>query len=119
MTLSTLSTQLDTLGFTGFKTALLRQSEDTNYTRLSFEERLYQLLEAEQNERNDKKIKRLLSQAKLKDRQAVLEELEYSASRGLDRSVILSLASCEYISKGQNILITGATGVGYVKFIDM
>jgi DNA replication protein DnaC len=112
MTTATLSTQLDQLGFTGFKTALLRQSEDANYARLPFEERLYQLLEAEQNERSDKKIKRLLSQAKLKDNQAMLEELEYSAKRGLDRSVILSLASCEYISKGQNILITGATGVG-------
>ena len=62
MTTATLSTQLDQLGFTGFKTALLRQSEDANYARLPFEERLYQLLEAEQNERSDKKIKRLLSQ---------------------------------------------------------
>jgi len=112
MTIATLSVQLDQLGFTGFKTALLRQSDDANYAQLPFEERLYQLLESEQNERSDKKIKRLLSQAKLKDIQATLEELEYSAKRGLDRSVILSLASCEYITKGQNILITGATGVG-------
>lgn len=112
MTTATLMTQLDTLGFTGFKAALLRQSEDANYARLSFEERLYQLLEAEQSERADRKTKRLLSQAKLKDIQATLEELEYTAKRGLDRSVILSLASCEYIKKGQNILITGATGVG-------
>lgn len=112
MTTATLMTQLDTLGFTGFKNALTRQSEDANYARLTFEERLHQLLEAEQSERADKKIRRLLSQAKLKDIQATFEELEYSAKRGLDRSVILSLASCEYIRKGQNILITGATGVG-------
>jgi DNA replication protein DnaC len=112
MRLSTLNEQLDTLGFSGFKNALLRQNEDPNYTRLSFEERLYQLLEAEHAERSNRKIKRLLSQAKLKDQQAALEELEYSAKRGLERSVILSLASCEYIAKGQNILITGATGVG-------
>ena len=112
MTLSTVIQQLDTLGFSGFKTALQRQSEDTNYTQLTFEERLYQLLEAEQNERRNKKIKRLLSQAKLKDRQASLDNIEYSAKRGLERSVILSLASGEYITKRQNILITGATGVG-------
>lgn len=112
MTTATLNTQLDTLGFTGFKTALTRQSEDANYARLTFEERLHQLLEAEQSERANRKTKRLLSQAKLKDHQAILEEIEYTAKRGLDRSVILSLASCEYISKGQNILITGATGVG-------
>jgi len=112
MTLSTLTQQLDTLGFSGFKAALLRQSEDANYAQLPFEERLYQLLEAEQSERTNKKIKRLLSQAKLKDRQASLEKVEYAAKRGLERSYILSLASGEYIAKGQNILITGATGVG-------
>ncbi len=112
MTLSTLTQQLDALGFGGFRAALQRQSEDANYIQLPFEERLYQLLEAEQSERTDKKIKRLLSQAKLKDRQASLDSVEYSAKRGLERSQILSLASGEYISKGQNILITGATGVG-------
>jgi hypothetical protein len=83
MTLSTLTQQLDTLGFSGFKAALQRQSEDANYTQLPFEERLYGLLEAEQSERREKKIKRLLSQAKLKDRQASLDTVEYSAKRGL------------------------------------
>jgi DNA replication protein DnaC len=112
MTLSTLTHQLDTLGFGGFKAALQRQSEDANYAQLPFEERLYQLLEAEQNERTNKKIKRLLSLAKLKDTQAVLDRIEYSTQRGIERSQILALASGEYIAKGQNVLITGATGVG-------
>ena len=112
MTLSTLTQQLNTLGFTGFKAALERQSEDANYAQLPFEERLHQLLDAEQNERNNKKIKRFLSQAKLKDKQASLDTVEYSSRRGVERSQILSLASGEYITKGQNILITGATGVG-------
>ncbi len=112
MTLSTLTQQLDTLGFAGFKAALQRQSEDPNYTQLPFEERLYQLLEAEANARRNRKIKRLLSQAKLKDQQAALDRIEYAATRGLERSMILSLASGEYLAKGQNVLITGATGVG-------
>jgi DNA replication protein DnaC len=112
MTLSTLTQQLDILGCSGFKAALQRQSEDANYTQLTFEERLYQLLEAEQSERTNKKIKRLLSQAKFKDRQASLDAIAYSSKRGIERSQILSLASGEYIAKGQNILITGATGVG-------
>ena len=53
MTLSTLTRQLDTLGFGGFKAALERQSNDPNYAQLPFEERLYQLLEAEENERSN------------------------------------------------------------------
>jgi len=112
MTTATLTQQLDTLGFSGFKQALLRQSEDPNYAQLPFEERLYGLLQAEESARREKKIKRLLSQAKFKERQASLDMVEYHAKRGLDRSYILSLASGEYIKKGQNILITGATGVG-------
>ena len=112
MTTATLTMQLDTLGLIGFKRALVRQSEDPNYAKVSFEERLYQLLEAEASERANRKIKRLLAQAKLKDRQASLDALEYSPKRGLDRSTILSLANGEYIIKGQNILITGATGTG-------
>ena len=112
MTLSTLTTQLDTLGLSGFKAALIRQSEDASYTQLSFEERLYQMLEAEHNEITNKKIKRLLSQAKFKDKQASLDAVEYSSKRVVERSQILSLASGDYIAKGQNILITGATGVG-------
>ena len=112
MTTATINTRLDNLGLTGFKSALLRQSEDANYAQLTFEERLYQLLEAESVERNNRRIKRLMSQAKLKDTQAALDLLEYSGKRGIERSVILSLANNEYISKGQNILITGPTGVG-------
>lgn len=112
MTLSTITDQLDTLGCNGFKSALIKQESDANYAQLSFTERLYQLLEAEVSERNNRRIKRLLSQAKFKDQQASLEALEYDAKRGLERSVILSLASNGYITKKQNILITGATGVG-------
>jgi len=112
MTLDTINHQLDTLGLSGFKSALQRQSEDANYTQLTFEERLFGLLEAEQDARNNRKIKRLLSQAKLKDQQASLDAIEYSARRGVERSVILSLAAGTYIDKHQNILITGPTGVG-------
>lgn len=112
MTVSTLYDQLDTLGCSGFKAALQRQYDDADYAQLTFEERLYQLLESEMDARNNRRIKRLLSQAKLKDQQASIEELEYASKRGLERPVILSLATGSYLTKKQNILITGATGVG-------
>lgn len=112
MTTATLHDQLETLGLGGFKAALQRQHDDANYAQLTFEERLYPLLEAEINARDNRRIKRLLSLSKLKDQQASLEELEYSAQRGVERSVILSLATGGYLAKKQNILITGPTGVG-------
>ena len=104
--------QATTLSLSGFKHSLQLQSEDANYTTLSFEERLYHLFEAEINQRQDKRITRMLSQAKLKDKSASLEAIDYTAKRKLDKSQILSLANCEFINKSQNILINGETGTG-------
>lgn len=112
MTQSTLHERLDTLGLRGFKSALIRQCDDANYDQFPFNERLHQLLDAEINDRDNRKIKRLMALSAIKDKQASLENIEYSSKRGVERSQILSLATCEYISKGQNILITGPTGVG-------
>jgi len=112
MTQSTLHERLDTLGLRGFKSALIRQCDDANYDQFPFNERLHQLLDAEINDRDNRKIKRLMALSAIKDKQASMENIEYSSARGVERSQILSLATCEYISKGQNILITGPTGVG-------
>jgi DNA replication protein DnaC len=112
ITLTTLLEQTSQLSLCGFKQALEFQSEDSKYQSLSFEERLYHLLEAEINQRHDKRIKRMLSLAKLKDSSASLEQLEYHTKRNLDKSQILSLANCEFINKAQNVLITGMTGTG-------
>jgi DNA replication protein DnaC len=112
ITLSTLIEQTAQLSLSGFKESLLFQSEDTKYQSLSFEERLYHLFEAEINQRQDKRIKRMLTMAKLKDSSASLDQIQYLTKRKLDKSQILSLANCEFINKFQNILLTGATGTG-------
>ena len=112
ITLSTLIEQTAQLSLSGFKESLLFQSEDTSYQMLSFEERLYHLFEAEINQRQDKRIKRMLTFAKLKDSSASLDQVQYLAKRKLDKSQILSLANCDFIDKFQNILLTGATGTG-------
>lgn len=112
ITLSKLIDQTMQLSLSGFKESLLFQSEDTKYQSLSFEERLYHLFEAEINQRHDKRIKRMLTMAKLKDPSASLDQIQYLPKRKLDKSVILSLANCEFINKFQNILLTGATGTG-------
>lgn len=103
MTQSTLHERLDTLGLRGFKSSLIRQYDDPNYDQLPFNDRLLQLLDAEINERENRKIKRLMQNSAIKDKQASLENIEYSSKRGVERSHILSLATCDYIDKGQNI----------------
>lgn len=112
ITLATLIEQTAQLSLSGFKQSLEFQSEDTKYQSLSFEERLYHLFETEINQRQDKRIKRMLSMAKLKDSSASLEQVQYLPKRKLDKSQLLSLANCDFINKFQNILLTGATGTG-------
>ena len=112
ITLSTVMEQASVLSLSGFKQSLLIQSEDTNYSNLSFEERLYHLFETEINQRQDKRIQRMLNLAKFKDRNASLDQVEYLAKRNIDKSQILTLANCEFINKSQNVLLTGATGTG-------
>lgn len=112
ITTSTLLEQITALSLSGFKQSLLLQSEDTKYQSLSFEERLFHLFEAEINQRQDKRIKRMLTQANFKDKNASLEQIQYLPKRKLDKSLILSLANGDFITKNQNILLNGATGTG-------
>lgn len=109
---STLLDQASKLSLSGLKQSLLMQSEDTQYQSLSFEERLFHLFEAEINQREDKRIKRMLISASFKDKSASLEQVQYLPQRKIDKSLILSLANGDFITKNQNILLTGATGTG-------
>ena len=110
--IDTIIEQAISLNLSGFKDTLKLQSQDIKYSSQSFEQRLFHLFEAEINQRQDKRIKRFLNAAKLKDKQASLDQIKYLPKRKIDRSVILSLSNCDYITNNQNVLITGATGTG-------
>lgn len=104
--------QLTQLKLSGVKSALEHQNElPSTYQEMSFEERLSLLLDEELTERENKRIARLLKQAHFR-LHAELEELDYRSGRGLEKSVIRNLASGQWLSRKQNILLTGATGCG-------
>jgi DNA replication protein DnaC len=91
--------------------ALKEQLEQPNISELSFEERFSLLVDREYTPRDNRRMTRLLQNAKLRV-QACIEDIDFKAPRGLDRSVILRLAQGDWIRHAQNILITGPTGVG-------
>jgi DNA replication protein DnaC len=91
--------------------ALETQMEMKDARELSFEERLALLLDAELVTRENKTLATRLKKAKLR-LAACLEDLDLRPSRGLDRSVITSLANPDWVKSHQNILITGPTGAG-------
>jgi DNA replication protein DnaC len=103
--------KLYALKLAGMAEALKRQMADPGMNDLSFEERFAMLADAEYLFRENKRMKRLLKNAKLK-LSASLEDIDYKAPRGLDKSVMRSLATCGWIRKRQNVIIVGPTGTG-------
>ena len=102
---------LNALKLTGMAQALEEQESQAITQTLPFTDRLTLLIDREVAHRDTKRLTRLLQFARLKHN-ACLEDIDYRAQRGLDRSRIVSLGSCDWIRRGHPLLITGPTGVG-------
>lgn len=92
-------------------TALQEQLDKPSLSSLSFEDRFAMIVDREWSAREDRKLTKRLKAARLKT-QATIEDIDYQHPRGLDKSVIRSLASCQWIRSHQNVIITGPTGIG-------
>lgn len=77
----------------------------------SFEDRLGLGVNREIQERENRRIQGLEKKAKLNST-ACAEDINYSVPRGLDRLLITSLLTCDYIKNSINVILTGPTGVG-------
>ena len=110
LTIPTLE-KLRELKFHGMVKAFEEQFQSSQYTDLGFEERLGLLIDREKMERENRRLRVRLTHAKIRQ-QACLEDIDYSVSRGLDKSLIQSLASCQWIREHLNLLIDGPTGSG-------
>lgn len=112
MTTTTLITRLRELKLSGMVRALQTQLEQPGtYDGLAFSERLDLLLDQELLSRDQRKQHRLITQARFK-LNATLHEIDYQNSRQLKRAQVAQLATCDWIHKGQNLLITGPCGSG-------
>jgi DNA replication protein DnaC len=92
--------------------AWTQQQSSSDVSGLSFDERLGLLIDAEWLARENKRLARLLRDAKLRLGAACIEDIEYSAKRELDKPTIRQLAACRWVQENHNVLITGATGTG-------
>ncbi len=84
--------------------------EQTGSENLSFEERLGLLVDREKIQRDNRRLTTRLRKAKL--RGACMADIDYRASRGLDKTLLKSLQSEHWIKDNMNILVTGPCGVG-------
>lgn len=103
---------LRSLRLGGMADALEQQFSSSSYLDMSFEDRLSALLENEFSQRKNRKITRILTMSNMRH-EAAPENIDYRPSRGLDKSILLSLLNCHWIETGQhNLIMTGLTGTG-------
>jgi DNA replication protein DnaC len=69
------------------------------------------LIDAEQQHRAHKKMELYLRLSKLRYR-ATIQDIDCSTQRNLSKEHLLKLADGAYMGRGENVLITGATGCG-------
>ncbi len=103
--------KLESLRLHGMIQALKQQWQQPEINELSFEQRLGLLVDRETDLRQTRQMQARLRKAKLRQN-AVIEDVDFKQPRGLDRSQVLQLATCQWIKQKQNLLITGPTGVG-------
>jgi len=90
---------------------LLNQQSQAAAAELSFEERLSLLVDYEWTNRQNKKLERLLKNARLK-LEACMEDIDYAHPRQLDKKLMAHLGSLNWLLARQNVLVSGPTGVG-------
>ena len=85
--------------------------ETRRHHEIHLQDGLTMLIQAEHEQRVANKTARLIKKARFRYN-ASIEDIIFDASRGKDQGRIMQLATCEYISQGASVLITGAAGVG-------
>jgi DNA replication protein DnaC len=96
----------------GMADSLKAQEQDQAMRELSFLDRLAILVDQQWNWRENQALQRRLKAAKLRGNTCV-EDIDYRAARGLDKSVIRALTQeSSWVANHENIFVLGPTGVG-------
>jgi DNA replication protein DnaC len=103
--------RLIALGLTGMAKAFEEQRRSPDLVALSFEERMGLLVDREAAERDTKRLTARLKFAALRQN-ACVEDVDWRTPRGLDRAVFARLVAGDWIDRHENVLITGAAGLG-------
>ncbi|MBT6231111.1 MAG: ATP-binding protein, partial [Candidatus Scalindua sp.] len=81
------------------------------YNDTTPDEYLSLLVDHEWEERQNNKIQRLIKQACFRQK-ATIADIDFTTNRNLDKNMFNRLTTLDFISKKENLVITGASGVG-------
>jgi DNA replication protein DnaC len=103
--------KLQTMKRHGMAEAFRAQLETADAHSLTFEERFAMLVDRQWLWKENRALARRLRAARLKEK-GVVEDIDYQHPRGLDRKLLRTLASSEWVRQHQNVLLLGPTGIG-------
>lgn len=103
--------KMQTMHLGGMLHAFRELCNGTMSDAFSIDEMVAHLVDAEYDERYNKKLSRLLKNAAFRY-SASFEQINFDPTRGIDRNQILRLSTGDWIQKGESIIITGKTGSG-------
>jgi DNA replication protein DnaC len=103
--------KLNAMKLHGMAEAFRAQLESTGASQLGFEERFALLVDQQWLWKENRALTRRLQSAHLPER-GVIEDIDYQHPRGLDRKLMRTLATSEWIRQKQNLLLIGPTGIG-------
>jgi DNA replication protein DnaC len=103
--------QMGKLRLFGMQHSFRGMLESKSCQQFTIDQLLATLIQAEWEEHENRKIERLIRNARFRYHSS-LDEIDYQYPRGLDKNLMLRLIDCNYLKRAENILVTGATGLG-------
>lgn len=104
--------KLHELKLSAMSDAFEAQSNDRSFQQLSFEDRFGMLVDREWVKRKNNKLQKMIQVANFRYPNACMEDIEYHADRKLDKSQLLDLSTCKYITDNHHVILKGAAGSG-------
>lgn len=103
--------KMNAMKLAGMVESFEHQLRSSQYTELSFEERVGVMVDHEWTVRENRKLARRLRAAKLRHAGS-LENVNFKAPRGLNRQQVLTLGSGAWVEAHHNLIVIGPTGIG-------
>lgn len=104
--------QLQALNLLDMARAWQQQQQDPSAAELSFDERFGQLVDAQHLGQHNKRLARLLAEAKLRLPTACVEDIHTGKGREVDKSLLRQLSTCRFVDDKRGVILVGATGTG-------
>ena len=103
--------KLEKMKFFGMARAFTNTMETGVKDQFTADELVSHLVDAEWDDRHNRKLTRLLKGARFRYK-AAFEEIDFVLDRNMDKNQLLRLSSCQWVESHQDCILTGPTGVG-------